>query len=52
MFIINNIFCKVIIRFNILKIGNNKTQWYFLKDNNDEIVMKILLSLTIESPLH
>ena len=52
MFIIKNIFCKVIIRFNISKIGNNKIQWYFLKDNNDEIVMKILLSLTIESPLH
>ena len=52
MFIIKNIFCKVIIRFNILKIGNNKTQWYFLKDNNDEIIMKILLSLTIDNPLH
>ena len=52
MFIIKNTFCKVIIRFNISKIGNNKTQWYFLKDNNDEIVMKILLSLTIDNPLH
>ena len=29
-----------------------KTQWYFLKDNCDEIIMKILLSISSDCALH
>ena len=52
MFIIKNTFGKVTIRFNISKIEKKKTQWYFLKDNCDEIIMKILLSISSDCALH
>ena len=52
LFIIKNIIGKVIIRFNISKIEKKKTQWYFLKDKNEEIIMKILLSITSNCALH
>ena len=52
LFIIKNIIGKVIIRFNISKIEKKKTQWYFLKDKNEEIIMKILLSITSNRALH
>ena len=51
LLVIKNYFAKVIIPFNILKNPNQK-QWYFLKDNNDEIVLKILLSIDSTISLH
>ena len=52
LFVIKNIIGKVIIRFNISKIEKKKTEWYFLKDKNEEIIMKILLSITSNCALH
>ena len=51
LFVIKNYFGKVIIPFNILNKKNEK-QWYFLKDNNDEIILKILLSIDCKISLH
>ena len=51
LLVIKNYFAKVIIPFNILKNPNQK-QWYFLKDNNDEIVLKLLLSIDSTISLH
>jgi hypothetical protein len=47
LLVIKNYFAKVIIPINILKNPNQK-QWYFLKDNDDEIVLKILISILSE----
>ncbi len=51
MFVIKNYFGKVTIPFN-LSNKNNQKQWYFLKDNNDEIIIKILLSIDFKISLH
>ena len=51
LLVIKNYFAKVIIPINILKNPNQK-QWYFLKDNNEEIVLKILLSIDSTISLH
>ena len=51
MFVIKNYFAKVIIPFNISN-NHNQKQWYFLKDNNEEIVLKILLSIDSTLSLH
>ena len=44
MFVIKKTFAKVTIPFTLSKCTNQK-QWYFLKDDNDEIVLKVLLAL-------
>ena len=51
MFVIKNYFAKVTIPFNISN-NHNQKQWYFLKDNNEEIVLKILLSIDSTLSLH
>jgi len=48
MLILKNTFAKVKIPFNLKKCNNNQKQWYFLKDNDDEIVLKILISILSE----
>ena len=52
MFVLKNTFAKVKIPFNLNKTNNNQKQWYFLKDNEDEIVLKILISILSEVYLH
>ena len=44
MFVIKKTFAKVTIPFTLSKCTNQK-QWYFLKDDNEEIVLKVLLAL-------
>jgi hypothetical protein len=48
MLVLKNIFAKVKIPFNLKKCNTNQKQWYFLKDNDDEIVLKILISILSE----
>ena len=48
MLVLKNIFAKVKIPFNLKKCNSNQKQWYFLKDNDDEIVLKILISILSE----
>lgn len=44
MFVIKKTFAKVTIPFSLSKCTNQK-QWYFLKDDEEEIVLKVLIAL-------
>ena len=52
LFVIKKTFSKLNIPIKINNNNNKQKQWFYLKDNNDEIVLKILLSIDLDISLY
>ena len=52
LFILKKTFSKLNIPINVNNNKNRQKQWFYMKDNNEEIILKILLSIEFDIILY
>ena len=52
LFILKKTFSKLNIPINVNNNKNRQKQWFYMKDNNEEIILKILLSIEFDVILY